>query len=113
MATPIPKTHPTSKITDLRNISGLLIFNKVAESLIADLVLSDIQKNIDKSQYGNIKGKSINHYLINIINRILTAVDKNTRKETFAVIANLIDWSQAFPRQCPKLGVKSFQRNGF
>ena len=80
MATPIPKTHPTSKITDLRNISGLLIFNKVAESLIADLVLSDIQNNIEKSQYGNTKGKSINHYLINMINRILTAVDQNTKK---------------------------------
>ena len=28
------------------------------------------------------------------------------------MIANLIDWNSAFPRQCPKLGVESFQKNG-
>ena len=27
-------------------------------------------------------------------------------------LANMIDWSSAFVRQCPKLGVKSFQNNG-
>ena len=29
-----------------------------------------------------------------------------------AVIVNLIDWENAFPRQCPKLGIESFIRNG-
>jgi hypothetical protein len=55
---------------------------------------------------------SIQHYLINMLHRILTALDNNSRRETFAVIANLIDWNNAFPRQCPKLGVESFMRNG-
>ena len=67
---------------------------------------------IDKSQYGNVKKKSINHYMINMINRILTAVDNGSRREHFAVVANLIDWSKAFPRQCPQLGVQSFIENG-
>ena len=49
---------------------------------------------------------------IKMINRILTAVDKNSVRETFAVVASLIDWSKAFPRQCPKLGVESFMKNG-
>ena len=40
------------------------------------------------------------------------AVDNNSRKETVAVIASLIDWSKAFPRQNPKLGVESFLKNG-
>ena len=43
-----------------------------------------------------------------MIHRILSALDNNSKKETYAVIANLIDWSKAFPRQCPKLGVESF-----
>ena len=42
----------------------------------------------------------------------LSCTDRNSRKETFAVIANLIDWKQAFPRQCPVLGIQSFIRNG-
>ena len=36
----------------------------------------------------------------------------NKKKETFAIIASLIDWKDAFPRQCPKLGIESFIRNG-
>ena len=70
--------------------------------------MSDIQANMDPSQFGNTKGTSINHYLIKMINRILTALDKNSRREAFAVVANLIGWNKAFPRQCPQLGVKSF-----
>ena len=46
-----------------------------------------------------------------MINRILTAFDNNSRRQTFAVVANLNDWSKAFPRQCPKLGVQPFIDN--
>ena len=47
-----------------------------------------------------------------MIHRILSVLDNNSKKETFAVIANLIDWNNAFPRQYPKLGIESFIRNG-
>ena len=47
-----------------------------------------------------------------MIDRILTVLDNNSRRETFAVVANLIDWNSAFPRQCPKLGIESFIQNG-
>ena len=91
IVTPIPKTFPTLNITDLRNISGLKNCDKILESLLAELIMSDIQGNMDPAQFGNTKGTSINHYLIKMINRILTALDKNSRREAFAVVANLID----------------------
>ena len=47
-----------------------------------------------------------------MVHRILSVLDNNSKKETFAVIANLIDWNNAFPRQCPKLGIESFVKNG-
>ena len=47
-----------------------------------------------------------------MLHRILSVLDNNSRREIFAVIANLIDWSNAFPRQCPKLGIESFLKNG-
>ena len=47
-----------------------------------------------------------------MIDKILKSVDKNSKKESLAVLATLVDWKQAFPRQCPKLGVKSFIKNG-
>ena len=71
-------------------------------------MVSDMAAKLDPAQYGNQKGISIQHYLINMIHRILTALDSNKRKETFAVIASMVDWNNAFPRQCPKLGVESF-----
>ena len=71
-----------------------------------------MSSSLDPSQYGNQKGISIQHYLIDMIHRILTTLDNNSRKETFAVIASLIDWNNAFARQCPKLGIESFMKNG-
>ena len=37
---------------------------------------------------------------------------KSSNSEICAVLATLVDWKQAFPRQCPKLGIESFLRNG-
>ena len=59
----------------------------------------------DPSQYGNMKGISVNHYLIKMIHEILFGLDKNSVDEKFAYFCSLVDWKQAFDRQCPTLGV--------
>ena len=112
ISTPVPKVHPTEKISQLRNISGLLNFDKIMEKLIAELMISDMADSLDPSQYGNQKEISIQHYLINMVHKILSALDHKERRHSFAVIANYIDWNNAFPRQCPKLGIESFIQNG-
>ena len=112
VCTPVPKKYPPQNTSEIRNISGLLTFDKIMEKLISELIISDMKLNIDPSQYGNQKGISIQHYLIDMIHRILEALDNNSKGDTFAVIANLIDWNNAFPRQCPKLGIELFMRNG-
>ena len=43
-------------MSQLRNISGLLTFDKVAEKLIAELIISDMEEKIYPSQFGNQKG---------------------------------------------------------
>ena len=58
------------------------------------------------------KGVSIQHYLIKMLDRILTALDTNNQYEKYAVIVQLVDWAQAFDRQCPQLGIQSFLNNG-
>ena len=75
-------------------------------------MIGDMAEERDVSQYGNEKGISVNHYLIKMINEILVNDDKNTIYEKFAVFCTMVDWKQAFDRQCPKLGVCSFMRNG-
>ena len=47
-----------------------------------------------------------------MLNSVLTAVDRNSQYEAFAVIINMIDWSQAFDRQSHLFGVQSFIKNG-
>ena len=110
--TPVPKVFPPQSPEELRNISGLLLFNKIAEGLIAELMISDISSNLDPSQYANQKGISLQHYLINMISKILSDTDKNSNGEINAVIATLYDWKEAFPRQCPKLGIEAFIKCG-
>ena len=71
-----------------------------------------MKSSLDPSQYANQPGLSIQHYLIKFIDKILAALDKNSKGESCAVLATLVDWKQAFPRQCPKLGVESLLLNG-
>ena len=47
-----------------------------------------------------------------MLQRILSVLDNNSKGEIFAVVANFVDWNNAFPRQCPKLGIESFMKNG-
>ena len=110
--TPIPKVYPLNKIKQLRKISIFKNFGKISEKIISDLVIEDLRINLEKSQYGNQKGISINHYLVNLINKILMTLDTNNPEESYAIILNLYDWKKAFDMQCPKLGLKSFIKNG-
>ena len=110
--TPVPKSHPPETREELRPISGLKIFNKIAENIFSDMMIEDMKNNLDSAQFGNQKGVSTQHYLIKLIHKILSALDNNSKGDIFAVIASMIDWKQAFSRQDPTLGVKSFIQNG-
>ena len=112
ISTPVPKKYPPKNTSEIRNISGLLTWDKIMEKMFSELMISDMKLKMDPKQYGNQKGLSVQHYLIDMIHRILTALDSHSEKESFAVIASLIDWNNAFPRQCPKLGIESFMKNG-
>ena len=43
--------YATSKLTHLRNISGLLNSDNIFETLLAELIMKDIEKNLNPSQY--------------------------------------------------------------
>ena len=72
------------------------------------MMIDDMKEKLDKRQFANQKGVGINHYLIQMLNRVLGALDNNSKGEIKAVLATFVDWKQAFPRQCPKLGVSAF-----
>ena len=110
--TPIPKVNPPNDMHDLRNISGLKNFNKISKKILAAMVLSDMKNYLVKSQFGNQKGVSIQHYVVKFMDKVLVSLDENSKGKIYAVIATFIDWKQAFSRQDPKLGIESFMKNG-
>ena len=110
--TPVPKAFPPASPKELRKIALTKNLSKIVEKILAEFMLEDMKDTRDPSQYGNEKGLSVQHYLINMINKILTSLDRNSQREAMAVIAKYIDWSSAFDRQCPKLAMKSFIVNG-
>ena len=79
IVTPIPKVPQPKVIDDLRNISDLMNLNKILEKVTCKMVVSDMKKNIDPAQFGNKKGVSIQHYLIKLLDRVISALDRNFR----------------------------------
>ena len=112
ISTPVPKKFPPKNTSEIRNISGLLTFDKIFETLLSQLMIEDMKPNIDPKQYGNEKGVSIQHYLIEMIHRILSAVDKNTENEKMSVILTMVDYTREFENQSHILGIQSFLPNG-
>ena len=96
--TPAPKKNPPEEMSDLRKISGLINTAKIFDKILSEFIINDMKSSKDPAQFGNEKEVSIQHYLIRMLDRILRAVDTNSKKEAYAVILQMIDWSQAFDR---------------
>jgi hypothetical protein len=110
--TPTPKQFPPENRELLRPIANLFNIDKIMEKIVSEIIVSDMESDLDPVQYGNQKHKSLQHYLVRLLNRILTSLDKNSRGEVNAVLCMFIDWKQAYSRQCHTLGIQSFMDNG-
>ena len=82
------------------------------EKIIVKYLVQDMKTKLDECQFANQADQSINHYLIKLVDRVLSVLDGSTRGEHTAVIATLADWSKAFDAKDPTLAIKSFQDNG-
>ena len=112
MITPVPKVNPPADESQLRKIACTKNFSKIFEKILSEFLIKDMEPAMDKSQFGNEKGISVQHCLIKMLDTIYTQLDINNKKESYAAILTMVDYSQAFDRMCPKLGVESFMKNG-
>ena len=94
--TPIAKIPQPEDEDDLRPISLTSFFSKVLEQFVVKWLLEVLGDKLDFRQYGGIKGNSVSHYLIELVNFILHSQD---RSEPTAVLLCLVDFSKAFNRQ--------------
>ena len=110
--TPAPKQYPPENCEMLRPIANLFNIDQIMEKIIAEMVIADMKAKLDPKQFGNQKNLGIQHYLVRLLQRILSSVDNNKNGEITAVLCLFVDWKQAFSRQCHTLGVESFKKNG-
>ena len=69
--TPIAKIPQPESEDDLRPIALTSFFSKVMEQFVVMWLLEIIGDKLDFRQYGGMKGNSVSHYLIELINFIL------------------------------------------
>ena len=90
---PLQKVKNPKTKDDLRIISFTSFFSKVFEKFVMDWLLMYVGLLIDGGQYGELKGSSVTHYLIDFINFVLYNQDL---KDIHAVLAVAVDFSKAF-----------------
>ena len=90
----IPKVTPPATEDDLRNIAKTSFFSKVYEAIIGAWLMPIIKPFLDTGQCG-IKGLSITHYLIKLLQFVHSNLDL---KKPHAVLAAFVDISKAFNR---------------
>ena len=94
--TPLQKTPEPQNEDDLRIISLTAFFSKVMERFVVDWLMEYIGDWLDPKQFGGLKGNSISHYMIELLNFILYNQDYNL---PIAVLICAVDFSKAFNRQ--------------
>ena len=92
---PVPKVYPPLSEDDLRNIAKTPFLSKIYESFIAGWLLPIIQPFLDPGQCGGLKGLSVTHYLIKLLDFVHSTWDK---RQPHAVLAACVDLSKAFNR---------------
>ena len=99
----IPKVRPPLTEDDPRNIAGTAFLSKQYESFIADWLMPYVEPFIDPGQCGGLKGSSITHYLVKLLNFIHIKLDQ---KQPQAVLMALIDMEKAFNRVSHQLVIE-------
>ena len=68
---PLKKVTNPAVEDDLRIISLTSFLSKVSEQFVINWLLEYVEDKIDWGQYGGMKGSSISHYLIELVNFVL------------------------------------------
>ena len=99
----IPKVYPPLSEDDTRNIASTAFFSKQYESFIGDWIFPYIEPYLDPGQCGGLKGSSISHYLLRLLNFVHGYLDL---KQPHAVLLAMIDLEKAFNRVSHQLVIE-------
>ena len=105
--TVIPKRTDAAYFSDLRNLSCTPLFSKVLEHFILERLQSEVHS--ENNQYGGVKGRGTNAYLMDAWNYILEALDCEKGP---AVNLITLDFVKAFNMMAHQPCLDAFQKHG-
>ena len=92
---PIGKVSSPESEDEIRNLSKTKFLSKLYEGFLCDWLLPQVQPYLDPHQYGGMKGSSVNHYLVKLLNFIHKGLNM---RDPQAVILACLDLSKAYNR---------------
>ena len=98
---PVPKAQPPT-LQKLRPISLTPLMAKVTESFICNWIMNSINLNLDTKQFGNRKGISTTHCIIDIYHHLISVANKPNNVSTLIPT----DFSKAFDTIDHKVAIK-------
>lgn len=104
---PLPKVIPTPSADKLRPVSLTPTLAKVCESFAAKWMMADMSQQLDHRQFGNRKGRSTTHYLIQLIQHVHQALQDGRSTQLLTV-----DYSKAFDRIDINVAINKLIRMG-
>ena len=88
---PVLNVTPTASMDKLRPNSLTCTLSKVCESFVMKWKMQDMSTSLDTIQFGNHKGRSTTHYLVDLVHFVLSEVELCRYINLL-----LIDYSNAF-----------------
>ena len=90
---PVPKVIPTPALDKLRPISLTSTLSKVCETFVSRWMMDDMLPSLDPYQFGNRKGRSTSHYLVELVQYVLNEAEAGRYVNLLT-----IDYSKAFDK---------------
>ena len=105
---PVPKVKKPVSANELRPIALTKILGRVFESFLAVWLRDDFSPFLDTKQYGNVKDTSTTHYLVDMLNNVISGIDKPSKYATLVAV----DFTKAFDRINHNVAVKKMISSG-
>lgn len=105
---PVPKVNKPTNANQLRPIALTKILGRVFEAFLAQWLKDDFSPQLDCKQYGNVKATSTTHYLVDMLNTVVSGIDKPGKYATLCTV----DFTKAFDRINHNVAVTKIIKSG-
>ena len=102
----IPKRNSPADPNDCRNLACTNFFSKILEVFVLEGLQSEVK--LSSKQFGGIKRCGVNHFLLNMWDKILRGLEQDHSSATLMSV----DFSKAFNRMSHQACIKAIARKG-